>query len=218
VISSSGTYGELGVDFEIRVDGTGRIQTDYRLFGSLPFPGVRGPAWVRHAEGFSEVGVVFLLSAATDELSWDRKGLWSAYPAHHIGRNAGTALRGEKEADEVYGHRPEGPWSSDEADFFLFGRKDAGGRGSADFRSLKENIWSATALQTGPGRGVRVESDGSAAVRLEVVDPGADGRVRLIVDDLWNYPELGWGNYMKNPILVGAGYASSVELRLVEKN
>jgi hypothetical protein len=39
-----------------------------------------------------------------------------------------------------------GPWSEDTKDFFLFGLDDPGGRGTNDFRSLKENIWSASCV------------------------------------------------------------------------
>ena len=41
-----------------------------------------------------------------------------------------------------------------------------------------------------------------------------EGSVRLNINNLWNYPELTWGNYVKPPILIASGYSNSVRLRL----
>ena len=58
--------------------------------------------------------------------------------------------------------------------------------------------------------GVRAESDGAAAVRAEV---RADGKVMFHLDNLWDYPDLDWGNY-ERPVTLAPGYANSVRLRL----
>ena len=34
--------------------------------------------------------------------------------------------------------------------------------------------------------------------------------------NLWNHPELGLGNYMKDPILIQKGYSNLVRMRLEE--
>jgi hypothetical protein len=40
--------------------------------------------------------------------------------------------------------------------------------------------------------------------------------VRFCVNNAWNYPELTWGNYVKPPILIEAGYRNTVRVRLVD--
>lgn len=205
VISLSGAYmarrggGQvLGAEFEIRVDGQGLITTNYTLRGE--------------PKGMSEVGIAFTLTPATDRLSWDRKGLWSVYPDDHIGRAQGVAARESNIPAEVYARVPEGPWSQDTKDFFLFGREDQGGRGTNDFRSLKENIWRASCILQGTDLRLRAESDGTAAVRTEVLP---DGKVKFCVDNLWAYPDLVWGNYCP-PITLDRGYKNSVRVRLTD--
>ena len=107
---------------------------------------------------------------------------------------------------------PQGPWSQDSKDFFLYGPDDPGGRGTNDFRSLKENIWHASCILGGTDLRVRAESDGMAAVRAEVLQ---DGKVRFHIDNLWGYPDLEWGNY-DPPVTVERGYKNSVRLRLTD--
>jgi hypothetical protein len=102
------------------------------------------------------------------------------------------------------------PWSEDSKDFFLYGPDDPGGRGTNDFRSLKENIWHASCFLAGTDLRVRAESDGSAAVRVAVLP---DGRVQLNINNLWGYPDLGWWNY-EQPIALERGYKNSVRMRL----
>ncbi len=188
----------LGVEFEIRVDGQGLITTQYTLRGQ--------------PKGVSEVGIAFTLSSSIDRLTWDRKALWSAYPSDHIGRPQGTAMREPSGPTETYRSMTSGPWSKDSKDFFLYGADDPGGRGTHDFCSLKENIWHASCLLAGTNLGVRAESDGTAAVRAEVLP---DGKVRMHIDNLWGYPDLGWGNYAP-PISPASGYKNTVHLRLTD--
>jgi hypothetical protein len=190
----------LGVEFEIRIDGQGMIATQYTLRGQ--------------PKGMSEVGIAFTLSSAINRLTWDRNALWSVYPSDHIGRPQGTAMRDPSGPAEAYRSFPQGPWSQDSRDFFLFGADDPGGRGTHDFRSLKENIWRASCALAGTDLGVRAESDGTAAVRAEVL---RDGKVCFHIDNLWGYPDLAWGNYSQ-PVTLGPGYKNTVRLRLTDIN
>ncbi|MGO8791542.1 MAG: glycoside hydrolase family 2 TIM barrel-domain containing protein [Terriglobia bacterium] len=205
VIRTAGAYMDrqgggdiLGVEFEISIDGQGAMTTQYALRGQ--------------PKGISEVGIAFTLSSAIDRLTWDRKGLWSAYPSDHIGRPQGTAMKDPTGPAEAYRSEPKGPWSQDSKDFFLYGPNDPGGRGTNDFRSLKENIWQASCILGGTDLRVRAESDGMAAVRAEVLQ---DGKVRFHIDNLWGYPDLEWGNYAP-PVTVERGYKNSVRLRLTD--
>jgi hypothetical protein len=205
VIRTTGAYmerrgggGVLGVEFEIRIDGQGVMTTQYTLRDQ--------------PKGMSEVGIAFTLSRSIDRLTWDRKALWSGCPSDHIGRPQGTAMRDPSGPAETYRSSPQGPWSQDSKDFFLYGADDRGGRGTNDFRSLKENIWHASCLLAGTDLRVRAESDGTAAVRAEVLP---EGKVRFHVDNLWGYPDLAWGNY-DQPITLGPGYTNAVRLRLTD--
>ena len=47
-----------------------------------------------------------------------------------------------------------------------------GGRGTNDFRGLKENIWYASCVLAGTDLRVRAESDATEAVRVEVLPKG----------------------------------------------
>jgi hypothetical protein len=215
VVKISGGYGPAAVDFEVRIDGQGLITTRYTL-GELP-PIARkvfDEGYRRDVGGYSELGVAYLLTNEVDRLSWRRKGLWSAYPEDHIGRNQGTAQREARGHSQRYGEKPSWPWSEDERDFILFGRNDAGGRGTVDFRSMKENVYYASAVVRGSEARVQALSDGTDAVRLEARPEG----VRFFINNEWNYPNLAWGNWVKDPVLPKAGYANQVRMRFGERD
>jgi hypothetical protein len=350
VIHLRGRYGDIGVAFRVGIDGQGLITTTYTI-EELPY---RSPRVKRglDAGGYREVGVAYTLASAIDRLSWERQGLWSVYPEDHLGRPRGTAPRLRIGGIEAYRVPPTWPWAMDMRNYSLFGRWDAGERGTEDWRSMKHNVLCATAGRA-DGAGVRVESDGSAAVRLEALpapsawvddrdpavrfvgtwvplngDPksyqgtetasnkagdyveftfqgtgvawigskdvyhgkadvyldgelraagvdlygqhrrsrgeekvhqqaffcqeglapgehtlrvvvtgdkspessnayvsvdafvllgtGAQGDVRLNINNAWNYPELTWGNYMKEPVLIEQGYGNTVHMRLTD--
>lgn len=209
VIEISGRYGDTEVSFEVRIDGAGLMTTSYTID--------RPPCWTPSG-GFSEVGVSCLLSGKVGRLSWDRDALWSAYPEDHIGRGKGVAPRQRKTGKEAYGVPPAWPWSEDMKDFYLSGRDDTGQGGTKDFRSLKEYIRYASAVMAGTELRVRAESAGKDAVRLEVEAPNSGGRVKLIIDNQWNYPGLLWGNYMKSPIIISPGHKGRVRIRLTDND
>jgi hypothetical protein len=197
-VARHGSVRGARMEFEIRIDGQGLITTQYAL---------RNPP-----KDLSEVGITFTLSSAINQLTWDRKALWSAYPSDHIGRPQGTALRDSSGPAETYRSVPKGPWSQDVKDFFLYGPDDPGGHGTNDFRSLKENIWYASCVLAGTNLRVRAESDGTAAVRAEVLP---DGKVGFHIDNLWGYPDLAWGNDDR-PITVDPNYKNTVRLRFTD--
>lgn len=49
---------------------------------------------------------------------------------------------------------------------------------------------------------------------FRILGPHAPGNVRFHILSAWNYPELTWGNYMKEPILAGSGYARRITARI----
>jgi hypothetical protein len=222
VVNIAGAYGNVETRFEVRVDGQGMITTRYTL-GALP-PLTRQlieEGTRRDVGGYWELGVAYVLTSGVDRLSWQRKGLWSAYPEDHIGRNRGVATREGKGAQQRYGVKPSWPWSQDEREYILFGRDDPGGRGTKDFRSTKENIYYASAIFGGSQSRLEALSDGKDAVRMEVI-PASDGQtrgsVRFIINNEFNVPNLGWGNWVKDPILPKPGYTNQVRMRFGERD
>lgn len=214
VIDIEAIYSPIPVSFQIRIDGVGLMSVRYRLgrFPDMAPENVILPWNGTDAGGYSEVGVKFTLPAGVDRLSWDRRGLWSVYPDDHIGRERGVAFR----------HPSSDPlsWKDWETDHYWSdmhwsisnpSRKEAA---TNDFRSSKEYIRTAEVLLGGRKVGIQVLSEEKDAVRLEAARP--DGPVTLIVNNQWNYPTLGIGNYMKEPIRVGEGFSDRVLLRVVD--
>jgi hypothetical protein len=197
-VARHGSGPGMSTEFEIRVDGQGLITTTYTLHEPV--------------KAATQVGLSYVLSSSVDRLSWERKALWSAYPADHLGRPQGTAHRHSSHAAPAYRHPPVGPWSEDTKDFFLFGPDDPGDRGTNDFRSLKENIWWAACGLAGTSLGVKAEADGSASARAEA---WPDGKVQVNINHLWAYSDLGYGVSMPK-IALEAGYKNTVRLRLAE--
>jgi alpha-L-fucosidase len=177
VVNLRGSFAGTLASYVFRVDGRGLMTIGYDIQG--------------RPEGASEIGLSFLLPADTSVLSWKRAGLHSVYPDGHIGRNQGAAAKVRTGTTDSYRQPPAWSWAADMADYFLFGKDHKGYGATRDFRSLKANIvWAEAGSDGSPAR-LRVEADGSKAVRAEVLP---DGRVRLNVLDAWSYPDLGWGN------------------------
>ena len=214
IVSIAGNYAATAVNFELRIDGTGLITTKYKL-GAFPFPAPAAHAhpWNdSHFGGFSEVGISFGLTGGVDRLAWNRKGLWSGYPADHVGRNIGLAQRAA-----TTGAWAQGSGGGGRGGFGGFGGPPGGQdtNGTAnDFRAMKEYIYAASALVGGTDLGLQAVSEARDAVRMEVVS-GGRGEVDLIVNNEWNYPQLGNSNFMKPPILIGDGYSNTVRVRFV---
>lgn len=201
VVMINGSNDPVEVLFEVRIDGKGLITTRYTLeeFGVQPPSPRRRPWNDQDAGGFEEVGIYYILTENTDRLSWHRNGLWSVYPDDHIGRNKGVAHRNGNGEPKRFGEPYTRAWSQDERDFNVFGRYDVGGRGTNDFRSMKEYIYQAEAITASDGARIRVESDGTQAVRLEVVPDyrsyidNSDERIRY--SGQWNPSEDSMVNY-----------------------
>jgi hypothetical protein len=222
VVNISGGYASVDVGFQVRIDGQGLITTRYTL-GTLP-PLTRqviDEGYKRDVGGYWEVGVAYVLTSEVDQLAWRRKGLWSAYPDDHIGRNAGVAQREGRGHSQHYGEKPAWPWAEDEREFILFTRNDPGGRGTRDFRSTKENIYFASAIIRGSENRLQAVSDGRDAVRMEVLAAPsglARGNVRFIINNEYNVPNLAWGNWVKDAIVLKPGYTNQVRMRFGDRD
>jgi hypothetical protein len=150
----TGLLGTMPCAFKIKIDGNGLMRTSYTLNGAL--------------SNASEAGVTFEVPGSVEKLAWDRRGLWDYYPDDHIGRNGGVALRENAAAqNQQFRVKPAWAFNLDTRDYFEYSSSDAGDRGTNDFRSMKENIIDAVLLFANSAFGLRVESDGSDAVRME---------------------------------------------------
>jgi len=84
-----------------------------------------------------------------------------------------------------------------------------------DFRGMKEYIYRAAALVGGTELGLQAVSEARDAVRMEAVSAEKGGGINMIVNNEWNYPQLGNSNFMKPPMTVGEGSANTVRVRFV---
>ena len=209
VIDLDVIYSPIAGAFQIRIDGNGLMTVHYTVKHLPdPPPAVTTIPWGScHYGGYTEVGVVFTLPGGVDRLQWDRRGLWTTYPEDHIGRERGIAYR-------TVAQPRERVWGELSRDFNWMGGSLAQSSASNDFRASKEYIRTAEALLGGRTVGIQVLSEEQDAVRLEVSAPG--GPVTMYINNEWNYPTLGVGNYMKPPIVFGDGYTNTVHLRPVD--
>jgi hypothetical protein len=90
-----------------------------------------------------------------------------------------------------YREEPTHDWEMDTRSFYYSGM-DSEWPYSHMVRSLKENIC-LFALITKPGSRLEVFAEGDRACRFNRMDE----KNCLIIDTLWDYPNLMWGNYMK---------------------
>jgi hypothetical protein len=209
VVTIQGSLAPVGITYRVSIDGQGLIVVGYS-FNPLPrmVPPMVNNTQMRDVGGFKEIGISFVLTSGVDRLSWKRKGLWSVYPEGHIGRNAGTAFREPRNPARL-------SWSDVDRDTNLFGRYDVGGRGTRDFRSLKEYIFFASAVVGETGARLRAESGADDAVRLEVVPSDDvlidDTDLRVKYSGQWERLWQQDGQY-KGTTSVGGDAGSSVEL------
>ena len=146
-------------DYVFNTDGTVTVSYDYVAL--IDFTG---------KNLLRQFGLLFTLPESFDELSWERKGLWSTYPDWDINRLKGVAraLPVSRKYVETPREIPAGEW-----------KDNSNKLGTNDFRSTKDHILNAS-LKNGKGQEIRVQSDGSQNVRAWV-----DGsQIRLLVAGL----------------------------------
>jgi beta-galactosidase len=152
-----------------------------------------------------QLGLLFQLPRGFETLRWKRRAQWNAYPQDHIGRPKGTARAFLPNQDtwESLGQRPEWPWSLTACEL-----------GSRDFRSTKENIYSAS-LADDSGYGVEVLSDGRQSARAFV----QNGRVHWLLAQINNPPSetfmAGYFDPERKAVPLGKPVTGSIRLHLV---
>lgn len=170
-ITVSGGYrNTLSLTWSITITREGGMDTSYtinKLEKSLPRQ-LKLRVGV-DCGGLDELGVMFLADPALDTLSWNRKGSYSTYPKDHISRNHGTARRYSQST--IFGQEPKIPWSQDMKNDMLNGFYDVEYKGTNDFRSTKENIYTAVLGSNWDKAAIAAVSKGEHSVRLQVIDP-----------------------------------------------
>ena len=129
-------------------DGIGKISYDYTYTGNNL--------------DSREIGIKALLPAEYDEVKWRRWSEWGIFPQDSISRTEGTAKahRDNKWPDQPANVKPAWPWSQDQTEL-----------GTADFRSIKFNIYEAS-LVAPDGSGVRVDANADAHFRACLANRG----------------------------------------------
>lgn len=194
VVNLTGKYSESDAVFTLRIDNEGMIVTEYLLsdFKYEPVTKTDVPWNKSYYGGYREVGIKYELTGDIDRLSWDRKALWSIYPENHIGAAKGTAYKTMKEDPNDWS-----TFTTDRGTYMVF-RSEAQPF-TNNFRGMKEYIRTATAYLSGKECGLQVFSPMTDAVRMDQSQKD-NSKIEMIINNQWNYPELGLGNYMKKPI------------------
>ncbi len=107
-----------------------------------------------------EAGVRLALNPECDEVVWRRWSEWDVFPPDSISRTEGRAKarRTARRETDPEGVPPTWPWSLDQSE-----------QGTADFRSVKFNIYEA-AMTASDGTGLRVHAHADLHVRPCLTD------------------------------------------------
>ena len=87
-------------------------------------------------------------------------------------------------------------------------------------------LYSVTGLEEG-SHTIRIQVTGKKNARsansyvvidaFRVIGEHEKDDIKLIINNDYNYPRLSWGNYMRNPIIIGEGYSDKVYIRLAQR-
>ncbi len=94
-LNISGQYGDIcSVTFTMILSEYGELSVSCHLDSvNRPMPHTVKSGIGLDPGGLDEFGIRFILPSDMDTLQWTRKALWPQYPAEHIGRPRGTALK-----------------------------------------------------------------------------------------------------------------------------
>jgi len=201
IVTVAGSYGSTGATFALHIDGTGLIRTTYTI--------------TNPPSGSTEVGVAYEVTGAASTLTWQRRGVWSSYPADNIGRNAGTATEQNPAGPGDYGVRPAWSWSLDQKDYMDFGPNDPGNRGTNDFRGSKTNFITASLVVSGTNERLRAEGDATGSARAQV--DGAN--IRFNINNLWSVTnQTPCCNSLFKTYSLPSSYSNTVQMRLTDSD
>ncbi|MBK7212200.1 MAG: glycoside hydrolase family 2 [Bacteroidales bacterium] len=100
-----------------------------------------------------QYGMVLHLNKSCNTLEWNRKGIWTAYPEGHIGRESGRVCDSVPTNKRNIWTKPANDWKDDIRPL-----------GNSDFCSTKAGILNAS-LTSPKGYGIYITSDGRHSVR-----------------------------------------------------
>jgi len=172
-----GEYDKVSASFSVQFDEQGVFTIDYQV------DGVPADIFIQ------EAGIKFISGNNFEKLEWNRNSYFTAYPPDDLGRPVGTVDMTEIPSMN-YRQKPRHEWGMDAQGFYYFGLEEKLPYTNT-VRSLKENIYSYTLK--GAGSKLEVLSQGTQACRFDKIE----GKNTLIVNDLWDYNSLLWGNYHK---------------------
>lgn len=185
-----GSYNDINFHLIFIIWPNGKIDISYQA-DNVP------NGWLR------EAGLEFGLTQEVTKIDWKRKGYWSYYPEHCLSPNVGTAMLYN---DKVtgYGEEPSSFWGNDTYNYYYWGNSGSCSKRPLTNRakSMKENI-SLYVLKSDDDESLlSVHSPlNKLACRL---GKGSDECLRLYINNAWDYPEIGWGNYCQeldsNPV------------------
>jgi len=197
-VEIKGTYNNsFPIIFLLTINGNGDIITAYSFEKSTK-------------EELFELGIIYDVDARFDKLVWNRESYWSSYPEGHLGRPSGEEPI-HNMMEEKYREVPIKDWAYDVCSFYYKGIDNPQYRYRLPniVTALKENIYNYALVNSSSGNSLSVVSDGSVGCRVVQKDPD---KISLIIDNLWDYPDLLWGNYMKF-IRVPAKYENDVYIK-----
>lgn len=148
----------MKVKFVQTLQNDGELVTHYKLLEGTV------------SDKLSEVGIAFTLHESITEVEWEKDGLYSVYPNHHIGRLKGSADRIRKNAannPDTYRNKPNWDWKDDMRNFFMEDKEDqTKGLVTKDFNTMREYIYFYSARFEDTDARIRVESQGTEAARV----------------------------------------------------
>ena len=190
-ISLSGNYNNITqVGFVSNIFSDGSVTTAYSVTNIAK-------------EYVRETGIKFILDNNFKWLDWERIGYWDHYPPDHLSAMKGATSLYTKTRNQ-YSKEPAKDWQYDTKSFYYDGISDKYEQMTFIAKATKENILRYILRQDGPGS-VSVSGTGNEACRIDK----RDNRMELIIDNLWDYPDLAWGNYQKN-ILLNQEYSAKI--------
>jgi beta-galactosidase len=177
-ISTEGKYDNIKVQYLIQIDESGTINTDYKVLN------------MKRKKNIQEAGLKFITGDDFETLKWQRNSYFTAYPEGDLGSPAGEISLTLKPKMN-YREEPNHVWEMDSKGFYYFGLEKELPYTNI-VRSLKENIYSYS-LKTKANSKLEIDSDGNQACRFDELD----GKNTLIINEIWDYNSLLWGNYTK---------------------
>ncbi|TKG96879.1 beta-galactosidase [Puteibacter caeruleilacunae] len=194
-IKTQGNYGEISVDYIIKLDENGVCSIDYHVD--------RIPA----NKNIQELGLRFIMGDNFEKIAWDRNAYFTAYPDGDLGCPKGIAHLSEMPKMN-YWEKPGHRWELDSQGYYYFGLKKQLPYSNI-VRALKEHIYSYSISSSNAE--LEVVSNGQQACRFDKVS----NENVLIINDKWDYNSLLWGNYYKR-INVGSTYNGKVGIKFTK--